>query len=367
MSLILSKKVSVKSSSSSEEEDFFLRSVKKVKNNEGTSMVNEWPKLGKEGDKPWFSGPSFAEKLQGKKSQKVEETLPDDRGQPSEVNMASGEVNSSDFDVWKVVNKPRRIEVHPVVADTPGGSLDAKRDPFVPEGVDKRGKGNKKQGRGKSRAGDRRWWKEEGPKALDLDDMWEEEAQVPNFMTWVAGMGSACDMEDEAQGMVEGGTVVPETQAPAFLMQNIKTACWSSRPCFLFLSETKCENEGQLSCLSKLGFDGSAFMPSAGRFGGLIAIWKKDQISVDVLRKERQFLHFRCSVPGKGVFFLTSVYAIPQSAFKQILWQELSALSSTISSPIVSSPVTFQIWDSMDPSLLGVALNRLIAQDSTND
>ncbi|KAI9076940.1 hypothetical protein K1719_041102 [Acacia pycnantha] len=69
MALILSKKGSMKNSSSSEEEDLVLRSVKKVKGNEGTSMDvsmgNEWPALGKESGKPWLKGHSFAEKLQG--------------------------------------------------------------------------------------------------------------------------------------------------------------------------------------------------------------------------------------------------------------------------------------------------------------
>ncbi|KAI9081684.1 hypothetical protein K1719_036338, partial [Acacia pycnantha] len=140
-----------------------------------------------------------------------------------------------------------------------------------------------------------------GPKALDPDDMWEEEAQAPNISLGVEDLGSIGDMGVAAHEMSEGGSFVPETQGPA------------------------------LFYLSKLGFDGSAFVPSIGRSGGLVAVWKKDHISVDVLRRERQFIHFRCSVPGKGVFFLTFVYAIPRSELKQSLWQELLSLSSSMS------------------------------------
>ncbi|KAI9088464.1 hypothetical protein K1719_029913 [Acacia pycnantha] len=62
---ILSKTISRKGTSSSEEEDLFQRSLKKSKNNEFGSTDNKWPKLGEGVKKPWESGPSFAEKLQG--------------------------------------------------------------------------------------------------------------------------------------------------------------------------------------------------------------------------------------------------------------------------------------------------------------
>ncbi|KAK4253252.1 hypothetical protein QN277_010579 [Acacia crassicarpa] len=65
MALVISKKVPPKNSSSSEEEDLFQRSLKKSKNNENPSLNAEWPELGAQGKKPWVSGPSFAEKLQG--------------------------------------------------------------------------------------------------------------------------------------------------------------------------------------------------------------------------------------------------------------------------------------------------------------
>ncbi|KAI9117917.1 hypothetical protein K1719_011059 [Acacia pycnantha] len=71
-------------------------------------------------------------------------------------------------------------------------------------------------------------------------------------------------------------------------------------------------------------------MPSSSRSGGLIAAWKKVQIDVVVLRKEKQFIHLQCSFPDKEAFFLTGVYAIPQPALKHSLWQDLLSLSSSI-------------------------------------
>ncbi|KAI9111365.1 hypothetical protein K1719_017055 [Acacia pycnantha] len=63
--LILSKKIPGNGMSSSEEEELFQRNLKKSKNTDACSPNNEWPKLGEGGKKPWESGPSFAEKLQG--------------------------------------------------------------------------------------------------------------------------------------------------------------------------------------------------------------------------------------------------------------------------------------------------------------
>ncbi|KAI9096000.1 hypothetical protein K1719_026147 [Acacia pycnantha] len=140
------------------------------------------------------------------------------------------------------------------------------------------------------------------------------------------------------------------------LFQNIKVVCNSSKPCFLFLSETKSENEANFFCLRALGYDGSAFMPSSGRSGGLMAVWKKDQIDVVVLRKEKQFLHFQCSFPRKDVFFFTAVYVLPRPALKQILWQDILALSSYIHGPWVLAG-DFNDISSSDERTGGVGVN----------
>ncbi|KAI9122257.1 hypothetical protein K1719_006946 [Acacia pycnantha] len=84
-----------------------------------------------------------------------------------------------------------------------------------------------------------------------------------------------------------------------------------------------------------MGFDGLAFVPSIGRSGGLVAAWKKDVLDVVLIRKERQFLHFHCSVKGKGGFYLTAVYAIPRAALKQALWQDLANVALSIAGPWV--------------------------------
>ncbi|KAI9082667.1 hypothetical protein K1719_035536 [Acacia pycnantha] len=74
-----------------------------------------------------------------------------------------------------------------------------------------------------------------------------------------------------------------------YLLQNLKTVCKSSRPCFLVLSETKSDQDSQFSRLYKLGFDGFTFVLSVSRSGGLVAVWKKDQIDVVLVQKRDNF------------------------------------------------------------------------------
>ncbi|KAI9117359.1 hypothetical protein K1719_011525 [Acacia pycnantha] len=93
--------------------------------------------------------------------------------------------------------------------------------------------------------------------------------------------------------------------------------------------------DSKFHCLNRLGFDDYAFVPSIGRSGGLIMAWKSNRADVQVLQTDRQFIHIRCSLVGTTEFLLTAVYAIPNSALKALLWQELSRLSSLISLPWV--------------------------------
>ncbi|KAI9108610.1 hypothetical protein K1719_020494 [Acacia pycnantha] len=111
--------------------------------------------------------------------------------------------------------------------------------------------------------------------------------------------------------------------------------CSGPRPCMVILSETKTDNPILFRCLERFGFDGFVFVPSVGRSGGLVAVWKKALISVSVLREERQFLHFLCCFTGEVPFHLTAVYALPTPRSKQLLWIDLKSLADGMISPWV--------------------------------
>ncbi|KAI9074927.1 hypothetical protein K1719_043090 [Acacia pycnantha] len=86
------------------------------------------------------------------------------------------------------------------------------------------------------------------------------------------------------------------------LLQHIRPVIKGPRPCMLILFETKCKSEAQLLKLKKLGIDGFVSVLSYGR-------------------------------TGEPSFFLTAVYSLPPPNLKQVLWQELQNLSSSISDP----------------------------------
>ncbi|KAI9093266.1 hypothetical protein K1719_027280 [Acacia pycnantha] len=115
----------------------------------------------------------------------------------------------------------------------------------------------------------------------------------------------------------------------------IKAGYRSVNPSILILTETKCEQESKFHCLSRLGFDDYAFVPSNGRSGDLIMSWKSNRVGVAVLQTDHQFIHIRCSPVGMSEFLLTAVYAIPNPILKASLWRELRRLSSLISAPWV--------------------------------
>ncbi|KAK4274538.1 hypothetical protein QN277_017742 [Acacia crassicarpa] len=115
------------------------------------------------------------------------------------------------------------------------------------------------------------------------------------------------------------------------LIRNIQLACLKAKPSLLILSETKCEQEDKFRCFNSMGFDGIAFVPSLGRSGGLVAVWRTSEISVGDITLDRQFIHFQCRHQGRQPFWLTAVYAIPSPSQKQRLWAELEIFAASMS------------------------------------
>ncbi|KAI9118107.1 hypothetical protein K1719_010439 [Acacia pycnantha] len=81
------------------------------------------------------------------------------------------------------------------------------------------------------------------------------------------------------------------------------------------------------------GFDSMKAIPSEGRSGGIVMLWKSDEIKVSIEEENRQFIHSICEFKGKPSFALTTTYAIPHSDLRSILWTRLKSLASSISCP----------------------------------
>ncbi|KAI9082440.1 hypothetical protein K1719_035583 [Acacia pycnantha] len=117
------------------------------------------------------------------------------------------------------------------------------------------------------------------------------------------------------------------------LYNNIKTIKEGSRPILLILADTRCADASRLRHLFRIGFNEMKLVPSVGLSGGLAAFWDSSAIPISVVEEDRQFLHFRCSIPGNPEFLLTSIYALPHSNFQSTLWDNLKTLSREISLP----------------------------------
>lgn len=110
-------------------------------------------------------------------------------------------------------------------------------------------------------------------------------------------------------------------------------ACTKNKPCLIFLSKTKCERSSKLQCLSNLGFDNTACVPSVGQSCGLFATWRSNWISVDIISQGRQLFHFHCKFPSGCDFFVTAVYSILDYHHKQLFWSELRGYVSSMREP----------------------------------
>ncbi|KAI9116004.1 hypothetical protein K1719_012934 [Acacia pycnantha] len=125
-------------------------------------------------------------------------------------------------------------------------------------------------------------------------------------------------VEETPHDLIEGG-MVPEAH-----MAFTGCAC-----------RNQVEDKARLQCLLSLGFDGMAFVPSVGRSGGLVAVWRSDRVDVAIDGLDRQFIHLKCSFDGGSPFFFTSIYSIPDQLHKQLLWNALEGYASVIVHPWV--------------------------------
>ncbi|KAI9092526.1 hypothetical protein K1719_027654 [Acacia pycnantha] len=117
------------------------------------------------------------------------------------------------------------------------------------------------------------------------------------------------------------------------LLRNLKLLCNGPKPSILLLAETRIEDGARLKSLNSLGYDMVRVVPSVGNSGGLAVAWISSKISVVVLEENRQFLHLRCQVAQEPSFLLTSIYAIPHSDLRSVLWGNLLRIAGGVVTP----------------------------------
>jgi hypothetical protein len=101
----------------------------------------------------------------------------------------------------------------------------------------------------------------------------------------------------------------------------------------LVIMETRCDPNKLRRTFSLLGYEEFSATEVHGYAGGIACGWNKDYITVDVCKKNFQYLHLRVKYPNEGWWFLTPVYASPIEALRSILREDLKSLSLNMQEP----------------------------------
>ncbi|KAI9117550.1 hypothetical protein K1719_011716 [Acacia pycnantha] len=80
------------------------------------------------------------------------------------------------------------------------------------------------------------------------------------------------------------------------------------------------------------GFKFSVRVEAVGFSGGIWLLWNMEELSVEVLKEEEQFIHCKVKLDDKRMLF-TAVYASPCEQKRQSLWSSLHSLASEIAEP----------------------------------
>ncbi|KAI9081062.1 hypothetical protein K1719_037042 [Acacia pycnantha] len=436
MAMVLGKKCSELVPISTEEDDLINRSSKKLKNDCGERMEEEWPKLGIS-EKSQKEGRTFADILQGinhagredgiMEEQKAltrgglsDDTLSESEEEDSEPlcvitedhcktgnksehatsqqdrseGMGSagasnyGEIRSSDSDVWRVVQKPRRRRkesnsrrtVNP--SSTSGsrfGVLDVEEEReatgkeekqmvTVGGSLEMTGVAKGKQGR-KEIDGDNGLGVHRVEKRNRVYIQSEKQGEIS--VEKRLGQGGingdeTCHMSEQDMGDNDQlGSPKLVRADPSFSRPSVSTDPLQLEASqvndLLDPGEDGPRGEyGPTKPLMGKFWSGNEFMdaecslvaesdeeimhpecgpqeqecgPQQKEIRGLLAAWKSSLIEVEVLNLDRQLIHLRCRFTNDCWFCVTTVYAIPDQNHKQVLWSSLSNLAVTMAYP----------------------------------
>lgn len=85
--------------------------------------------------------------------------------------------------------------------------------------------------------------------------------------------------------------------------------------------------------IQKIGLDGAVKVEASGFSGGIWCFWKRNCIKISVVLTSRYCIHFRVNPNSVSSWFLSVIYASPQSGAREHLWEELHGIKSSCSGP----------------------------------
>ncbi|XP_025604435.1 uncharacterized protein [Arachis hypogaea] len=70
-----------------------------------------------------------------------------------------------------------------------------------------------------------------------------------------------------------------------------------------------------------------------GFSGGIWICWNDNNISINTIESDPQYIHAKITSPGREDWFMTAVYANPQPQGRRDLWPKLQNLANRMQSP----------------------------------
>jgi hypothetical protein len=103
------------------------------------------------------------------------------------------------------------------------------------------------------------------------------------------------------------------------------------KPEVIVIMETRVDPEKLRNTFTLLGFDKMHHTHCRGFAGGIVVAWKVDEVQMNVVMTDFQFIHLQISFTGGPAWHFTSVYASPREELRMEGWQKLQNISRSIS------------------------------------
>lgn len=102
---------------------------------------------------------------------------------------------------------------------------------------------------------------------------------------------------------------------------------------FIALLETHTSGNQAKKIAKRMGFEHQFIVDARGQAGGIWLIWDSVHCPIQILRDTTQLVHVKVSPSNASPWFSTIVYGSPHYANRQILWDDIQDIHSSIDSP----------------------------------
>ncbi|KAK9265469.1 hypothetical protein L1049_012595 [Liquidambar formosana] len=120
---------------------------------------------------------------------------------------------------------------------------------------------------------------------------------------------------------------------PHFVAQ-VRTLVSIYKPDFIFIMETKANNDKINKIAKKIGFDNHFVVPGEGLSGGLWIFWNSNTCNANVIDHCDRYIHIRVFDSIKHSFWqLTCIYGYPQHAKQTYLWDKIYSIANKVGEP----------------------------------